>query len=406
MEAKVVGFDVEDMAKAAASILVGVHVGVGDDAAVTDAVVTLDVIGADPSLLIVHHILRADSTWQGRDIYDPSFIAQSSMERAVTDRAEQGFTKIVIAGYANAACTLVNLSCSSRQWHSLCISELRQLQPRLYRARVNSLAYHLHAFTGFMLNEEFLLEVIRSMRASEKRLLQELHLQPAPLLALDSEQGRSASWLLMRLSLFRPSALDELDHEHPEPASNSERRGVLRLPLQEGADGGSSEQEAASAAGSSATPGALTDDEPIGGGSSAADSSGGRSDSGDGILPRGVTEPPEGIAAASGLLRLGDRLVAVNDEPTISGHASATKALKSAVGELRLQIVRGGDDDTGGGEMEIEVVLHKPRPTSKLGIVLSSQSEETGVITITGLGLTNEWREHIGGETSAMYSLQ
>ena len=106
------------------------------------------------------------------------------------------------------------------------------------------------------------------------------------------------------------------------------------------------------------------------------------------MLPQAATEPPEGLAAASGLLRLGDRLVAVNNEP-VRGHARATMALKSAAGDLLLQIVRGGDEHAGGDEFEIEVVLHKPRPTSKLGIVLSSQSKETGVPTITGLGLTN-----------------
>ena len=101
------------------------------------------------------------------------------------------------------------------------------------------------------------------------------------------------------------------------------------------------------------------------------------------MLPREAAEPPEGLAAASGLLRVGDKLIAVNGA-SVRGHARATTTLKSAVGALRLRIIRSlnSSDD----EDEVEVVLNKPRLTSKLGIVLSSASADSGIPTITGLG--------------------
>ena len=55
------------------------------------------------------------------------------------------------------------------------------------------------------------------------------------------------------------------------------------------------------------------------------------------MLPHEAAEPPEGLAAASGLLRIGDKLLMVNDA-NVRGHARATTALKSAVGPIRLRI--------------------------------------------------------------------
>ena len=54
-------------------------------------------------------------------------------------------------------------------------------------------------------------------------------------------------------------------------------------------------------------------------------------------------DPPGGLAAASGLLRVGDRLLSVNGV-MVRGHAVATSALKSTVGELRLRILRAGGE--------------------------------------------------------------
>ena len=159
------------------------------------------------------------------------------------------------------------------------------------------------------------------------------------------------------------------------------------------------------------------------------------------LLPHENAEPPEGLAAASGLLRVGDKLLAINGVAVL-GHARATIALKSAVGELRLRVLRtsssgaasgggisgvsgggisgvgvggvsgvsgvsgggvsgvGGGVNTrhgggGGGDAgvsktdELDVVIHKPRLTSKLGIVLSSTNADSGVPAITALGCSS-----------------
>jgi hypothetical protein len=137
------------------------------------------------------------------------------------------------------------------------------------------------------------------------------------------------------------------------------------------------------------------------------------------LLPHEDAEPLEGLAAASGLLRVGDKLLAINGVAVL-GHACATIALKSAVGELRLRVLRtsssgaasgagggsggsgvggvsgagalntrhgGGGGDAGSSKTEeLDVVIHKPRLTSKLGIVLSSTNADSGVPAITALG--------------------
>ena len=108
------------------------------------------------------------------------------------------------------------------------------------------------------------------------------------------------------------------------------------------------------------------------------------------MLPEEAAEPPEGLAAASGLLKIGDRLLEVNGVP-VHGHARATMALKAAVGALVLRIARGGggksdERDAIAQTSELEVELHKPRVTSKLGIVLSSAHKTSGVPSITALG--------------------
>ena len=99
------------------------------------------------------------------------------------------------------------------------------------------------------------------------------------------------------------------------------------------------------------------------------------------MLPRGrvCTFRAAGgkIAAASGKLRVGDKLLAVNGI-YVRGHANATRSLKTAVGELRLKLERE--------EKELDVILIKPRLTSKLGIILSSAAKDTGVPVVTGLG--------------------
>ena len=107
-------------------------------------------------------------------------------------------------------------------------------------------------------------------------------------------------------------------------------------------------------------------------------------------LPTDGAEPAEGLAAASGLLRLGDKLLAVNDVQ-VRGHARATAALKGAEGQLRLSILREDSDQEQPslGPYEVDIVLHKPRLSSKLGIILSSASKDSGVPTITGLGTTS-----------------
>ena len=79
------------------------------------------------------------------------------------------------------------------------------------------------------------------------------------------------------------------------------------------------------------------------------------------LLPHENAEPPEGLAAASGLLRVGDKLLAINGA-TIVGHARATIALKSAVGELRLSVLRTASLGLGGAKTEdVEVRAHTPR---------------------------------------------
>ena len=59
------------------------------------------------------------------------------------------------------------------------------------------------------------------------------------------------------------------------------------------------------------------------------------------------SEPREGIGAASGLLQVGDRLVAV-DGVRVGGHAHGTSLLKAASGTVRLTIDRAERGGTGG----------------------------------------------------------
>jgi hypothetical protein len=44
--------------------------------------------------------------------------------------------------------------------------------------------------------------ILHELSESERRLLRSLYLDPAPLLALDTHEGRMASWILMRLASF------------------------------------------------------------------------------------------------------------------------------------------------------------------------------------------------------------
>ncbi len=89
----------------------------------------------------------------------------------------------------------------------------------------------------------------------------------------------------------------------------------------------------------------------------------------------------EGIAAASGLLRVGDRIASVNGKKA-AGHATTTALLKAAVGDVALRVRRPAD---AVDEALRTVTLHKPAVSSRLGIVLTSQAGERGEPTITGL---------------------
>ena len=44
--------------------------------------------------------------------------------------------------------------------------------------------------------------ILADLSPAEHRLLRSLHIDPAPLLALDTHEGRVASWILMRLASF------------------------------------------------------------------------------------------------------------------------------------------------------------------------------------------------------------
>lgn len=52
-----------------------------------------------------------------------------------------------------------------------------------------------------------------------------------------------------------------------------------------------------------------------------------------------------GVAAASGQLRLGDRILSVNGSAA-SGHAGTTFLLKEAVGSLRLRVQRPSQEES------------------------------------------------------------
>ncbi|KAL1514862.1 hypothetical protein AB1Y20_003946 [Prymnesium parvum] len=97
--------------------------------------------------------------------------------------------------------------------------------------------------------------------------------------------------------------------------------------------------------------------------------------------------PPEGLAAASGKLKVGDRILSVNGQPS-SGHAGTTALLKAAVGSLRLEVERPAEEGGQGATSSslLEVHLYLPEKSARLGLVLTSAHPQSGVPVIAALG--------------------
>ena len=114
------------------------------------------------------------------------------------------------------------------------------------------------------------------------------------------------------------------------------------------------------------------------------------------MLPKDVAH--EGLAAASGQLELGDRVLSVNGQLT-SGHLSTSALLKASVGTLVCLIERRSHDELDGGgscascgvppSTTFEVRISKPLQTSKLGLVLTSPTPDSGVPVVAALGSSN-----------------
>ena len=109
-----------------------------------------------------------------------------------------------------AACTLADVACCSQHWRALCTEPLRLYRERLYRERVSRLSHRLMPLATSALGSRSLTKALGTLSLTERQLLLDLQEEPAPLLGLQTVEARAASWVLLRLSIFCPSALTDL----------------------------------------------------------------------------------------------------------------------------------------------------------------------------------------------------